>query len=60
MKVTINVGLGAGSKDRDMAMLGGIAQKQEIAIQALQSPFNPVSTSDIFSIPTGAWWKPAV
>ncbi len=25
-----------------MAMLGGIAQKQEIAIQALQSPFNPV------------------
>ena len=42
MKVTINVGLGAGSKDRDMAMLGGIAQKQEIAIQALQSPFNPV------------------
>ena len=42
MKVTINVGLGAGSRDRDMAMLGGIAQKQEIAIQALQSPFNPI------------------
>ena len=42
MKVTINVGLGAGSRDRDMAMLGGIAQKQEQAIQALGSPFNPV------------------
>ena len=42
MKVTINVGLGAGSRDRDMAMLGGIAQKQETAIQALGSPFNPV------------------
>ena len=42
MKVTINVGLGAGSRDRDMAMLGGIAQKQEQAIQAMGSPFNPV------------------
>lgn len=42
LKVTINVGLGAGSRDRDMAMLGGIAQKQETAIQALGSPFNPV------------------
>jgi hypothetical protein len=41
MKVTINVGLGAGSRDRDAAALGGIAQKQEMVIEKLQDPFNP-------------------
>jgi hypothetical protein len=42
MNVTINIGLGSGSRDRDMSTLGGIAQKQELAIQALQTPFNPI------------------
>jgi hypothetical protein len=41
MRVTINVGLGAGSKERDLAVLGGIAQKQELIIENLRDPFNP-------------------
>jgi hypothetical protein len=42
MKVSINVGLGAGSRDADLQALGGIAQKQELVIQALGDPMNPV------------------
>jgi hypothetical protein len=41
MRVTINVGLGAGSRDRDLAMLGGLASKQELVIDNLKDPFNP-------------------
>lgn len=41
MRVTINVGLGAGSRDRDAAALGGIAQKQEMVIEKFQDPYNP-------------------
>lgn len=42
MDVTINVGLGAGSRDRDLATLNAVAQKQELAIQASGNPYNPV------------------
>jgi hypothetical protein len=50
MNVTINIGLGSGSRDRDLATLGGIAQKQELAIQGLQSPFNPIcNVSHLFA-----------
>lgn len=42
MRATINIGLGAGSRDRDLATLGGVAQKMEQAIQALNDPFNPI------------------
>ncbi len=41
MDCTINVGLGAGSKDRDMVMLQAIAGKQEIILQTL-GPDNPL------------------
>lgn len=39
MDVTVNVGLGAGNRDRDLAMLQGIAAKQEqiIATQGLDN-----------------------
>lgn len=50
MNVTINIGLGSGSRDRDLATLGGIAQKQELAIQGLQTPFNPIcNVSHLFN-----------
>src|SRR5262245_5335856 len=42
MKISINIGLGSGSREQDLNTLGGISQKQEQAIMALQSPFNPV------------------
>ena len=41
MDVTINVGLGAGNRDRDLAMLQGIAGKQEMIMQVL-GPDNPL------------------
>jgi hypothetical protein len=41
MDCVVNVGLGSGSKDRDMANLGAIAQKQE-AIVERAGPANPV------------------
>lgn len=40
MDVTVNVGLGAGNRDRDLSMLQGIAQKQEMIVQVL-GPENP-------------------
>ena len=40
--MSINIGLGRGSRDKDMSTLLGLAQKQELAIQGLQSPFNPI------------------
>lgn len=42
MKVSINIGLGAGSREQDLATLGGIAQKQELFIQASNDPTNPI------------------
>jgi hypothetical protein len=42
MDCTINVGLGAGSRDKDLAMLQGVAMKQEMGIQAMGDPFNPI------------------
>lgn len=42
MRVTINVGLGAGNRDRDLMTLGGIMQKQELGIQVSGDPFNPI------------------
>jgi hypothetical protein len=41
MSVTINTGLGSGSRDRDLAMLTQIAQKQEQIVLQL-GPVNPV------------------
>jgi hypothetical protein len=41
MDCAINVGLGAGSKDRDMVMLQAIAGKQELILQNM-GPDNPV------------------
>jgi hypothetical protein len=41
MDCTINVGLGAGSRDRDLAMLTQVATKQELIISAL-GPYNPI------------------
>lgn len=35
LDVVINVGLGSGSRERDLAILQAIAQKQELVIQAL-------------------------
>jgi len=43
MDCTINVGLGAGSRDRDLATLQVIAQKQEQIVATL-GPQNPVCT----------------
>jgi hypothetical protein len=45
MDVTINTGLGAGSKDRDMAMLAQIMGIQEKIVTQL-GPDNPVVTPD--------------
>jgi hypothetical protein len=42
MDCTVNVGLGAGSRDRDMAMLQNVLQVQQGVIAALQNPFNPI------------------
>lgn len=39
MDVTVNVGLGGGNRDRDLAMLQGIAQKQEMIGQVLWPKF---------------------
>lgn len=41
MDVTINIGLGTGSRERDLAMLAGVAARQEAIIQRL-GPDNPV------------------
>lgn len=39
MDVTINTGLGTGSREKDFAILGGVAAKQEMLIQQF-GPFN--------------------
>lgn len=39
MDVSVNTGLGTGSRDRDLAMLQGIASKQEMLLQQF-GPFN--------------------
>lgn len=43
MDVSINTGLGSGSRDRDMLLLQGIMQKQELILQTL-GPNNPLVT----------------
>lgn len=42
MDVTVNTGLGTGSRDRDLAMLTSIAQRQEQAMMALGGPMNSI------------------
>lgn len=49
MAVSINTGLGTGSRDRDMAMLAGIKQGQMVMAQALQA--NGMSAKAIEFIP---------
>jgi hypothetical protein len=46
MDVTVNTGLGTGSRDRDVAMLQGVAQKQEMVIQTM-GPANELVPVDI-------------
>jgi hypothetical protein len=41
MDATINVGLGTGSRERDLAMLGGIAKQQDQVVAEL-GPNNPI------------------
>lgn len=43
MDASINVGLGTGSRERDLAMLGGISKQQDQVVQQL-GPNNPVVT----------------
>lgn len=43
MDCTVNIGLGSGSKDRDMALMGQITAKQELIMGAL-GPNNPLVT----------------
>jgi hypothetical protein len=45
MDVTINTGLGSGSRDKDLQMLQGIAQKQELTLSAM-GPGNPLLGPD--------------
>lgn len=42
MDVMINTGLGGGNRDKDAQSLAGIMAKQEMVMQGLQDPFNPV------------------
>jgi hypothetical protein len=42
MDVEINCGLGAGTKDRDMAMLQGVLMLQKEIVMGLGNPFNPI------------------
>jgi hypothetical protein len=42
MNCTINTGLGTGSRDRDISVLNAVAQKQELVIQHMEDPFNPI------------------
>ncbi len=42
MSVTVNTGLGAGSRDRDLRMLASILQQQQLAIQ-VGGPMNPLA-----------------
>jgi hypothetical protein len=45
MDASINVGLGTGSRERDLAMLGGISKQQD-AVVAQLGPLNPVVTPE--------------
>jgi hypothetical protein len=42
MNCTISTGLGTGSRDRDISVLNAVAQKQELVIQHMEDPFNPI------------------
>lgn len=42
MDVTINTGLGTGSRERDIAMLSAVKNDQVQAVAALGGPFNPI------------------
>ncbi len=45
MDVSINTGLGSGSRDRDSAAIQGVLQKQELILQTL-GPNNPLVSLD--------------
>jgi hypothetical protein len=47
MDASINVGLGTGSRERDLAMLGGISKQQDLVVQQL-GPNNPVVTPSMW------------
>lgn len=47
MDATVNIGLGTGSRERDLAMLSGIAARQEKIIETL-GPDNPVVTPSMY------------
>jgi hypothetical protein len=47
MDVTVNLGLGTGSRERDLAMLKGVAAEQDKVVQAM-GPNNPI-------VPPSAW-----
>jgi hypothetical protein len=48
MDASINVGLGTGSRERDLAMLGGISKQQDLVVQQL-GPSNPVVTPSMWA-----------
>jgi hypothetical protein len=48
MDASINVGLGTGSRERDLAMLGGISKQQDLVVQQL-GPNNPVVTPSMWA-----------
>jgi peptidoglycan hydrolase-like protein with peptidoglycan-binding domain len=48
MDASINVGLGTGSRERDLAMLGGISKQQDLVVQQL-GPGNPVVTPSMWT-----------
>ena len=48
MDASINVGLGTGSRERDLAMLGGISKQQDLVVQQL-GPNNPVVTPSMWT-----------
>lgn len=47
MDATPNIGLGTGSRERDLAMLGGVASRQEAVIEKL-GPDNPIVTPSMY------------
>ena len=47
MDATPNIGLGTGSRERDLAMLSGVAARQEAVIEKL-GPDNPIVTPSMY------------
>lgn len=48
MDVSINTGLGTGSRERDTAMLSGVAQKQEMVVAQFGPIDGPITIKDLF------------